>query len=361
MRIALKVLPFYLTYFLLVGMALGIAFGGMWTLSSAFFLFFAVPILDLIAGSDEDNLVPEQVAEISRSAVVRTLLRLSPLLYVPIYLALVVLAILKISSGSFAFCETVGLILSFGISGANGITIAHELIQRSYQPDKAFGYAMLAGVSYMHFGLAHRIGHHKNACTPEDYSTGLFGENVYAFYLRTVPSCIKTAWAFEKARLERTGKGVFTVGNRMLWYAGVPLFLWIAVGAVFGLNAFLFFALQGILSSFLLEVVSYIEHYGLMRRKGSNGRYEKLCTLHSWNANQVASNFLLFKLQRHSDHHAEPSKDYYLLDHIKGSPELPFGYSVMIGIALFPPLWRWVMDPKVMRVRQEISMTVPLS
>jgi alkane 1-monooxygenase len=97
----------------------------------------------------------------------------------------------------------------------------------------------------------------------------------------------------------------------------------------------------------LLEVVNYLEHYGLMRQKNADGRYERCQPRHSWNSNNVASNVLLYHLQRHSDHHAHPLRRYQALRHFDEAPELPSGYGTMMLLAVIPPLWRRVMDPRV--------------
>ena len=106
--------------------------------------------------------------------------------------------------------------------------------------------------------------------------------------------------------------------------------------------------LQAVLGFSLLEVVNYIEHYGLLRQQRADGRYERCRPEHSWNASNVVSNLLLFQLQRHSDHHAFPTRRYQVLRHYDDVPQLPTGYAGMIVLAAIPPVWRRVMDPKVL-------------
>ncbi|HAG46882.1 MAG TPA: alkane 1-monooxygenase, partial [Gammaproteobacteria bacterium] len=62
-----------------------------------------------------------------------------------------------------------------------------------------------------------------------------------------------------------------------------------------------------------LTSANYIEHYGLLREKMSDGRYERQQPHHSWNSNHIMSNLILFHLQRHSDHHAHPTRSYQSL------------------------------------------------
>jgi alkane 1-monooxygenase len=114
----------------------------------------------------------------------------------------------------------------------------------------------------------------------------------------------------------------------------VAVLPWLLVQAVFGFS--------------LLEVVNYLEHYGLLRQKREDGRYERTRPEHSWNSNNVASNVLLYHLQRHSDHHANPTRRYQALRHFDEAPQLPTGYAGMIVLATIPPLWRRVMDRRLL-------------
>jgi len=105
---------------------------------------------------------------------------------------------------------------------------------------------------------------------------------------------------------------------------------------------------QAIVGVALLEAINYIEHYGLRRQQRPDGRYERVRPSHSWNNNTVVANLLLFHLQRHSDHHAHPSRRYQALCHDDEAPQLPAGYAAMLILAGLPPLWRRVMDPQVL-------------
>ena len=101
----------------------------------------------------------------------------------------------------------------------------------------------------------------------------------------------------------------------------------------------------------LLEAVNYLEHYGLQRRQRSDGSYEPVDPTHSWNANSAATNYVLFRLGRHSDHHAFPGRRYQILRSHDESPNLPVGYPSAILLALVPPLWFRAMNPLVEKQR----------
>ena len=114
-----------------------------------------------------------------------------------------------------------------------------------------------------------------------------------------------------------------------------------------GWEGVVFFVAQSFFAFTLLEIVNYIEHYGLHRRKLENGRYERTTPAHSWNSNYLLTNLLLVQLQRHSDHHANPKRRYQVLRHYDESPQLPGGYATMVVLAIVPPLWFKVMNPRV--------------
>ena len=99
----------------------------------------------------------------------------------------------------------------------------------------------------------------------------------------------------------------------------------------------------------LLEVINYVEHYGLKREKLANGKYERTAPTHSWNSNHIVTNLVLYQLQRHSDHHAHPSRSFQALRHFDNAPQLPSGYASMLLPAYIPSLWYKLMDERVIQ------------
>ena len=118
-------------------------------------------------------------------------------------------------------------------------------------------------------------------------------------------------------------------------------------GGTTGLACFLVSALIGIL---LLETVNYVEHYGLLRKETSPGRYERVQPQHSWNSDHVLGRIILFELTRHSDHHYKASRKYQILRHLPESPQLPAGYPGSMLLSLVPPLWFRVVNPLVRKM-----------
>jgi alkane 1-monooxygenase len=187
--------------------------------------------------------------------------------------------------------------------------------------------------------------------TPEDPASSRVGESVYAFVPRSVVGSLRSAWNLEKPRFHRRGESHWSVRNDVLNSWLMSLALWAALVAGFGWRVLPFLLVQAAVGITLLEVVNYLEHYGMRRRRtgpDGTGRYERVLPSHSWNSNNIATNVLLYHLQRHSDHHANPTRRYQTLRDYEESPALPTGYAGMILLAAVPPLWRRVMDPRVL-------------
>jgi alkane 1-monooxygenase len=123
--------------------------------------------------------------------------------------------------------------------------------------------------------------------------------------------------------------------------------LWGALLAVFGIGLLPYLVIQAVVGIWLLESVNYLEHYGMRRQKLESGRYERVNPSHSWNSNNIGTNVVLYHLQRHSDHHANPTRRYQSLRDFPEAPVLPTGYAGMIVLTWVPAIWRGVMDKRV--------------
>ena len=250
----------------------------------------------------------------------------------------------ELSLPNLIFCVFIG----GNFSGIN-INISHELMHKNNSLDQFLGMMTLSKNLYMHFYIEHVHGHHKNVSTPNDPATSKFNQTVYEFLPQTLIGSIRDAWKIECKRLVdiKKKKSVWTLENRMILFSfnnilipSIICYIW----GFFGMVCFLGTAFVGIL---LLEVINYIEHYGLMRKEVSPGVYEKVTIYHSWNTPHRISNYLLFKLQRHSDHHENGYKPYQILNSFEESPHLPHGYTVCVMIALFPNIWFKLMNEYV--------------
>jgi alkane 1-monooxygenase len=244
------------------------------------------------------------------------------------------------------------------IGGVVGINVSHELVHRSNRFDRSLGSVLLVLVCYYHWGIEHVAGHHRSVATPGDPATARLGESLPAFFVRALRTGFSSAWRIAAGRNAR--RNIQSPLRNPVLYGGLSSAAVACVlFAAFGLRALLFFFAQSIVAIGFLETINYVEHYGLERRLVRPGVYERVTPLHSWNSPQWLTNVLLFNLQRHSDHHAWPTRPYYKLRHHPEAPQLPTGYAGMALLAMIPPLWRRVMDPRVEAHRSRIAPSEP--
>lgn len=324
---------------------LGAMLGSTWNLLVPAFVFGLVPLLDLVLGHNPVN--PSLVSARSLAAH-----RLVALAAMPVLVGLVVFGAWQVTHVAMGWGALAALVLSTGIcTGGIGITVAHELIHKSDRLDRLAGQLLLLNVAYMHFYIEHLVGHHGKVATPDDPASARLGESFYRFLPRTVLGSWRDAWAIERERLARLGLPVRSARNRMLWYAVLPVGYAVALGLAFGPAAMPFFAAQAVVGFSLLELVNYLEHYGLARQALPSGRYERVTVMHSWSSDMRLTNWFLLNLQRHADHHVNAARPYPALLHVDEAPQLPTGYAGMVLLALVPPLFRQVMDPLVAKHR----------
>ncbi len=349
----LKKLGFLLALLLPLGVVRGYYQGGFWNYSTVVFVFGFFPLLDWFVGNDPQNPTPEQEKTLADAPYFRFI----TYAWVYVQLALVVWGAWAFATGNLSFWPALGFLLGTAtVTGGIGITVAHELGHRTDWLERLYAQTLLLTVCYAHFFIEHNQGHHVWVATPRDPATSRKDESFYAFWFRTVTGSWLGAWRIEAGHLRKKGRSPWGFHNRMLWYAGLPvLFCALLTGGVYLLTRQetalwrvpLFFFAQSVLGFTLLELVNYIEHYGMLRREVAPGRYERVNPLHSWNANPLLSNFYLFQLQRHADHHAHANRRYQVLRHFEESPQLPAGYPAMIQAALLPPLWFWLMNRRL--------------
>ncbi|MFT4050258.1 MAG: alkane 1-monooxygenase [Solirubrobacterales bacterium] len=307
-------------------------------------VFVLFPFLDQLIGADSSNPPDSVLAWLEADKYYRWVV----FAYIPLQYAGLVFACYQWAYGDLTLFESVGLALTMGTVSGIAINTAHELGHKREKSEKWLSKVALAQTWYGHFFIEHNRGHHVRVSTPEDPASSRFGESFYEFWPRTVWGSLKSAIEIEKKRLDRTGDGFWSVKNDLLQAWAMSLVLYVVLTAVFGWVVLPYLILQGVMGFSLLEVVNYLEHYGLLRQNKDDGRYERCQPAHSWNSNQVASNVFLYHLQRHSDHHAHPTRRYQALRDFEEAPELPSGYATMIVVALVPPVWRRTMDHRVL-------------
>ncbi|MDG3009160.1 alkane 1-monooxygenase [Rhodococcus sp. D2-41] len=316
-------------------------------------VYLLIPAIDLISGVDGQNPPDEVMEYLERDRYYRWI----TYLYFPFQIASLVMCCYLWTAtdlswlgidGGLGLVSKIGLAISIGCVAGIGINTAHELGHKKEENERWISKITLAQSFYGHFYIEHNRGHHVRVSTPEDPASSRFGETFWEFFPRSVWGSLKSAWHLEKARFERLGKSHWSIKNDVLnaWLMSAVLFA--VLIAVFGPEVIPFLIVQAVFGFALLEAVNYLEHYGLLRQKTASGRYERCTPAHSWNSDRVATNVFLYHLQRHSDHHANPTRRYQTLRSMDVAPELPAGYATMIALAYFPPLWRKVMDRRVL-------------
>lgn len=343
----LAVLSSYLSYFLFVGLGLGLYARGLWLLSPLVFIYGIVPLLDAITSHDKHNF---RWDDFSKTQI--SILKLSPKGFVVFYILIVILY--GIQAKAFTALELFYAVLSVGAVGSVAITASHELIHKGNKKSRFIGNLGMLFVTHRHFEYSHNYGHHRDSATPKDNHTAWKNESFYKYFIRTTIGAIKFCWNFEAVRLQKKGLGFVTWQNKIFKFIFMTAAVYMAF-AFISKWAFLFFLGQSYIAVTALEAVAYLEHYGLLRKPAksstSNG-YEPMSNLHSWNSYHRFSNYMSFMLPRHADHHTQMTKDYFVLEANDVSPQLPYGYPLMILIALCPPLWMAIMNPKLESISQ---------
>jgi alkane 1-monooxygenase len=277
--------------------------------------------------------------------------RLVPFVYVPVQLGVIVWSVTQ--AGDAGGSGFVALALALGITtGVFGVLAAHELVHNPRRVSQFVGVAMLTGMSYRHFRVAHVFGHHRAAATEQDPASARLGENVYRFLVRSIAGQWLDAWRIERLRLGATGKSLYR--HCLLGDAVAMASIYLAIFLVIGANGVFLFAAQSAVGIVVLETFNYVAHYGLKRDCGALG-YEPFGAAHSWNSSNGFANALIFNMGHHSRHHARPTAQYQTLEHDEQASELPLGYAASMLLALIPPLWHQIMDPAVQRLHTQSS------
>jgi alkane 1-monooxygenase len=338
----MAVLPYLFVYLLPPVTVLGLWLGEGWSFLGLAFAFGGIPIVDALLGLDTHNATEAEAQARAANPWFNVVVRA----WLPVQLAVVGYAVWWASQGQSPLAW-VGGGLSVGVTaGAAGINIAHELMHRRNRWDRAMAEVLMSTVTYTHFCVEHVFGHHKMVSTPADPAYARAGQTIFGFLPQTIVGSLRSAWRLETRRAKRA-KQAGTWRDRRVRYPLDMLAVYGLAFAVGGWTGVVFFAVQSLVAVLLLELINYIEHYGLARRELSPGRYEKVTPQHSWNSAHRLTKFFLFALPRHADHHANAARPYWELRHFDDAPQHPAGYATMVLLSLVPPLWFWVMDRRL--------------
>jgi alkane 1-monooxygenase len=322
-------------------------FNGYWTFFAPVIAFVGIPVLEQILPQRKIN--PDEATE--KTQLSKRFFDILLYLNVPIQYGLLGYFLYVVSYTDLTIFELVGKTISMGVGcGILGINAAHELGHRVTKYEQGMAKALLLTSLYMHFFIEHNRGHHKNVSTPVDPASARLNEPIYTFWFRSIFGSYFSAIHLEKLRLQRAGSKTFSIKNEMIQFALIQSLFILLIGFIFGPAAILFFMGAAGFGILLLETVNYIEHYGLRRREIEPGLYEKVKPTHSWNSEHILGRIMLYELTRHSDHHYKANRKYQVLRYFEESPQLPLGYPASMVLALVPPLWFSLMNPKIKKI-----------
>ncbi len=299
----------------------------LWLLFAPAVIHIGMPALDYTHGEDFSNPPESAVAQLDRDFFYRALVWA----YVPFQIAGTIYGAWLVCTQPFPWYAYAALVFSVGSINGIGIATAHELGHKQNKLERWLAKPALAPSVYGHFFVEHNRGHHKRVATPEDPVSARMGEGFWTFLLRTVPGSLVSAGGLERERLQRKGKGVWKIDNENLQAWSISIVLYAVLIIWLSWPALIFLVLQGIYGASMLEVVNYVEQYGLLRQKDESGQYVRCAPEHSWNGNYIVGNIPLYHLQRHSDHHAHPTRRHHALRHFDEAPQLPGGYASTIN------------------------------
>ncbi len=328
-----------------IGPALMLATGdprSLWLPVAFFYLF--VPLLDWLMGEDQSNPPESAVPSLDADFYYRAI----TWLMVPVLWAAFVFSVWFAASHDLPLHGWAAMVFILGSVGGFSINLGHELGHKNNRFERWLAKIILAPTAYGHFTVEHNRGHHRDVATPADPASSRMGESIYRFVLREMPGALVRAWELERERLQREGFATWSWRNEILQPALVTLLLWAALTLWLGLQIVPFLLVASFWANFQLTSANYVEHYGLRRRELRPGKFETCQPHHSWNSNHIFSNWAVFHLQRHSDHHAHPLRRYQSLRDFPALPRLPSGYFGMFLVAYVPLWWYHLMDRRLL-------------
>ena len=319
-----------------LSVVLGAWFGGVWWFATIFLSLLVYPLLE--------SMVPDvgktRLGKLSFHPLLSDLVMY---LASAVVLVLVAWSLVYVSQRQLQAWQWLALAYSVGLVGGTlGITLAHELMHRASRFDRRLSRLLLLLVGYSHFQIAHVRSHHLLAATITDAASARFGQSVYAFLWQSLSGSYLQAWHLEAAKcLRECGFAYHPWANSCIASLGLQFTLYALIVLFLGFGSLGFFILQGVLAIMVLETINYIQHYGL-RRDHQNGQVDSMQNKHAWDSSAI-SNFALFNLGLHGEHHTAAARPFYVLSSANSCNRLPAGYFTMAFLALIPPLWRRVM------------------
>jgi alkane 1-monooxygenase len=322
-------------------------FPNPWVLMTPLVLgYLVVPLLDYAFGTDRTNPPEEIVPQLDQDNYYQNL----TYLIIPLHYIALAVSIWFVGTQPLELGFYLGFAVVVGTFSGLSINTAHEMGHKNTKMARLLSRLTLSVTGYGHFCVEHNLGHHRDVSTPEDPASSRMGESIYRFMLREIPGAAKRGWGAEAARLNKKGSQFWSIDNHILQSYAVSAMIIVVAVMLFGWIVLPFILIHNVIAWLQLTSANYIEHYGLLRAKKAGGRYERCQPHHSWNANHIFSNLMLFQLERHSDHHANPARPYQSLRSFENLPELPSGYFGMYMVAYIPWWWYAVMDKRLLEI-----------
>jgi alkane 1-monooxygenase len=324
-----------------------LASGAVWVLwLPVALVYLMLPLLDLLLGEDLSNPPESAVPALEADRFYRWI----TFALVPLLWAAFIFAAWFVTTHPLPWHGVLAVIISTGVVGGFCINVGHELGHKRETLERWLAKLVLAPTGYGHFYVEHNRGHHRDVATPADPASSRLGESIWRFTLREMPGAWRRAFVLEAERLANLGRPWWHPSNDIVQTSLITVALWTGLVAWLGFSVLPFLLLASFWANFQLTSANYIEHYGIARKRLADGRFEPCKPHHSWNSNHIVSNWALFHLQRHSDHHAHATRRYQSLRTFDGLPQLPTGYFGMFLLAYVPRLWFRVMDPRLLRL-----------
>lgn len=315
----------------------------LWFFVSLGYFYVGIPLLDMLLGEDRSNPPESAVPALEADGYYRAI----NYVVVPVLWFGLLFNCIYLATHELPWYSWLATVLVTGSMLGFGLNLSHELGHKKDWLGRKVGLFNSALGGYGHFSIEHNRGHHRHVATPDDPASSKMGESIYRFMLRELPGAFLRAWDLEAERMQRQGRPVWSLSNEIVQAGLLTLVLYAGLIALFGPSMVPVLLLVAFWGAFQLTSANYIEHYGLVRQLLANGRYEPCQPRHSWNSNHIVSNLAVFHLQRHSDHHAHPTRSYQALRDFSQLPRLPSGYFGMFLVAYIPPLWFHLMNPRL--------------
>lgn len=305
------------------------------------------PVLDAMLGDDRNNPPEPVLRQLDADPYYRWLTWLTAPLH---YVGFLVSA-WWVGAHDLSWWSVLFLAGAAGVAGGIAINTAHELFHKHNAFEQGIARLLLALPVYGHLAVEHNQGHHRWVATPEDSASSRMGESIYHFFFRELPGGVARAWKIERERLAKQGRSAWSIRNTILQSSVPGAMLQVSIALAFGWKVVPFLLVHDVVAWWQVTLTNYVGHYGLLREKGPDGRYEPPRMHHSWNDNHVLTDLVLFQQQRHSHHHALASRPFQSLGDSRTIPRLPTGFFGVSILACIPPLWFKVMDPKLLALQ----------